>query len=85
MLYLLVYFVSITLYLSFAWCLLNQWLFFFINDREMSREQRFSSKMILALITIFWPLIVPFAYLELLKFHRKYSKEIDLLRDSKSI
>jgi hypothetical protein len=81
MLHLLTSFVSITLYLSFATCLLNQWLFFLLNDRDMSQKQRFLSKIILALITIFWPIIVPFAYLELLKFHRKYNEEIDLLRD----
>lgn len=47
----------------------------------MSLEQRYLSWIILVLITIFWPIIVPFAYLELLKFHRKYNKEIDLFKN----
>ncbi|MBE9003168.1 hypothetical protein IQ274_34670 [Nostoc sp. LEGE 12447] len=76
-------YVGITVYLAFAWSLLKQWLFFLIDDKEMSREQHFLSGIILVLITIFWPIVVPFAYIELLKFHRKYNKEIDLLRDQK--
>lgn len=56
-----------------------------MSDREMSREQRFLSRLILVLITIFCPLVVPCAYVELLKFHRKYNKEIDLLRNQTDI
>ncbi|MCC5647087.1 hypothetical protein LC607_30090 [Nostoc sp. CHAB 5824] len=81
MLHLLLTYLGIIVYLAFAWCLFSQWLFFLMSDTEMSQEQRYFSGIILVLITIFWPLIVPFAYLELLKFHRKYNKEIDLLRN----
>ncbi|MBW4424908.1 MAG: hypothetical protein KME50_10755 [Nostoc desertorum CM1-VF14] len=73
--------LGIIVYLAFARCLFNQWLFFLTDDKEMSPEKRSFSRIILVLITIFWPIIVPFAYLELLKFHRKYNKEIDLLRN----
>ncbi|MEH2109070.1 hypothetical protein [Nostoc sp.] len=78
---LLLTYVGITVYLAFAWSLLKQWLFFLIDDREMSRKQHFLSGIILVLITIFWPIVVPFAYIELLKFHRKHNKEIDLLKN----
>lgn len=78
---LLLIYIGITVYLVFAWCLLKQWLFFLIDDKEMSREQHFLSGTVLVLITIFWPIVVPFAYIELLKFHRKYNKEINLLKD----
>ncbi|WP_242063357.1 hypothetical protein [Nostoc sp. FACHB-892] len=81
MLHLLLTSLGIIVYLAFARCLFSQWLFFLMDDKEMSPEKRFFSKIILVLITIFWPIIVPFAYLELLKFHRKYNKEIDLLRN----
>ncbi len=81
MLHLLLNYLGIVVYLAFAWCLFSQWLFFLTSDKEMSLEQRYLSWIILVLITIFWPIIVPFAYLELLKFHRKYNKEIDLLKN----
>lgn len=81
MLHLLLTYLGIIVYLAFAWALSSQWLFFLMSDEDMSREQRYLSGIILVLITILWPIIVPFAYLELLKFHRKYNKEIDLLRD----
>ncbi|AUB37302.1 Permease of the drug/metabolite transporter [Nostoc flagelliforme CCNUN1] len=81
MLHLLLTYLGIIVYLAFAWALFSQWLFFLMSDEDMSREQRYLSGIILVLITILWPIIVPFAYLELLKFHRKYNKEIDLLRD----
>lgn len=81
MLHLLLTYLGIIVYLAFAWCLFSQWLFFLMRDGEMSQEQRYLSGIILVFITIFWPIIVPFAYLELLKFHRKYEKEIDLLKN----
>ncbi|MEJ6485574.1 hypothetical protein N0Y54_30475 [Nostoc punctiforme UO1] len=56
MLNLLLTYVGITVYLAFAWCLLKQWLFFLIDDKEMSREQHFLSGIILVLITIFCPI-----------------------------
>ncbi len=55
-----------------------QWLSFFLDDKEMNSSQRYFSMAILAMATILWPLIVPFAYLELLKFHKKHKQVIDL-------
>jgi hypothetical protein len=45
----------------------------------MNSSQRFFSMVILVIATILWPLIVPLAYLELLKFHKKHKQVIDLL------
>ena len=56
-----------------------QWLGFFIDDKEMTPTQRYLSMFDLILATILWPLIVPLAYLELLKFHKKHKQVIDLL------
>jgi hypothetical protein len=81
MLHLLLISLGTSVYLAFAWCLFSQWLFFFMSDTEMSREQRSLSGILLVVSTILWPIIVPFAYLELLKFHRKYHKDIDLLKN----
>ena len=62
-----------------ACCFFMQWLGFFIDDKEMTSTQRYLSVLILILATILWPLIVPLAYLELLKFHKKHKQVIDLL------
>ncbi|GAB1544258.1 hypothetical protein NUACC21_69340 [Scytonema sp. NUACC21] len=78
--------LAIIFYLSMAYCFFNKWLDFFIADKEMSPEERFFSFTILVISTILWPVIVPFAYLEVLKFHQKHKEVIDsLLNSSKSL
>ncbi len=62
-----------------ACCFFFQWLGFFIDDKEMNAAQRYFSIVVLVVATILWPVIVPFAYLELLKFHKKHKQVIDLL------
>lgn len=71
--------LAIIFYLIMACCFFMQWLGFFIDDKEMTSTQRYLSVLILILATILWPLIVPLAYLELLKFHKKHKQVIDLL------
>ncbi|MEO1430417.1 MAG: hypothetical protein AAFV71_15395 [Cyanobacteria bacterium J06633_8] len=66
-------------YLVMACCFFMQWLGFFMDDKEMNPVQRSFSSIILILASIFWPFIVPLAYLELLKFHKKHKQVIDLL------
>ncbi|PAX55901.1 hypothetical protein CK510_10790 [Brunnivagina elsteri CCALA 953] len=74
MIYLLVCF-----YILLAGLFFREWLFFFLNDKEMSSRSRWISSIILVIATICWPLIVPLAYLELLKFHKRNKVIIDLL------
>ncbi len=69
----------IVFYLVMACCYFVQWLGFFIDDKEMNSAQRYFSMGVLFLATVLWPLIVPLAYLELLKFHKKHKQVIDLL------
>lgn len=69
----------ILFYLIMACCFFIQWLGFFIDDKEMNSTQRFLSMVILIMATVLWPFIVPLAYLELLKFHKKHKQVIDLL------
>jgi hypothetical protein len=57
----------------------GQWLSFFLDDKEMTSQMRWFSCVVLAIATIFWPIVVPFAYLELLKFHKKNKDIINLL------
>jgi len=71
--------LAIIVYLIMACCLFNEWLVFFLADEEMDSEQRLFSIVILVIGTILWPIVVPFAYLELLKFHKKHKNVIDLI------
>lgn len=71
--------LAIVFYLIMACCFFMHWLSFFIDDKEMDSSQRYLSIMILIVGTALWPLIVPFAYLELLRFHKKHKQVIDLL------
>ncbi|WP_414588483.1 hypothetical protein [Scytonema sp. PCC 10023] len=70
--------LAIIVYLIMACCFFNEWLVFFLADEEMDSEQRLFSIVILVIATILWPIVVPFAYLELLKFHKKHKDVIDL-------
>ncbi|NMG06353.1 hypothetical protein DP117_05495 [Brasilonema sp. UFV-L1] len=69
----------IVVYLVIAYCLFNEWLVFFLADKDMDSEMRLFSTVILVTATILWPIVVPFAYLELLKFHKRHKEIIDLL------
>lgn len=71
--------LGIIVYLIMACCFFNEWLEFFLADEDMDSEQRLFSIVILVIATILWPIVVPFAYLELLKLHKKHKNIIDLL------
>lgn len=77
-------YLAIIIYLGMAYCFLIEWLGFFLADKEMNSEQRFFSSLILVIATILWPIVVPFAYLELLKSQKKYKEVIDLVIKSQS-
>ncbi|NJM73252.1 MAG: hypothetical protein HC862_25715 [Scytonema sp. RU_4_4] len=71
--------ILIIVYLVMAYCIFNEWIVFFLADEDMNSKQRLHSTIILVIATILWPIVVPFAYLELLKFHKKHKEIIDLL------
>ncbi|QLE58856.1 hypothetical protein FD725_27150 [Nostoc sp. TCL26-01] len=71
----------IIFYIVMAYLLCKKWIFFFLHDEEMSPSDRSISRIILAIATLLWPIVVPFAYLELLSFNIKHKKDIDLLRN----
>ncbi|MBD2502579.1 hypothetical protein H6G83_18505 [Anabaena azotica FACHB-119] len=73
--------ILLIFYLVIAYLLFKKWLFLFLQDEDMSSSQRSYSGVILLIATIFWPVVVPFAYLELLNFQLKYSQEIQLLKN----
>ncbi len=47
------------------------WLFFWQQDTALSDKDKFSSLAIVVFMTVFWPLVVPLAYLELLEKKKK--------------
>jgi hypothetical protein len=71
--------LAIIVYLIMACCFFNEWLVFFLADEEMDSDLRLFSIVILVIGTILWPIVVPFAYLELLKFHKQHKNVIDLI------
>lgn len=71
--------IAIILYLAMAYFLFRQWVFLFLEDQEMSANQRSISRILLGISTIIWPIIVPVAYLALLNVHIKYKKQIAFL------
>ncbi|MBR8833207.1 MAG: hypothetical protein DSM106950_03970 [Stigonema ocellatum SAG 48.90 = DSM 106950] len=69
-------------YLMMSYYFFNEWLEFFLQDEEMnSMNNRFFYGLILVIAAILWPIVVPLAYLELLKFHKRHRKTLDLLRN----
>jgi hypothetical protein len=80
-LYMLLISLAIIFYLVMAYCFLNEWLDFFLADKDMTAEQRSISYVVLGLATTFWPVIVPIAYLELLKFNKKHRDIIAFIRN----
>ncbi|GAX34130.1 hypothetical protein [Nodularia sp. NIES-3585] len=71
--------LAILFYLVLAYCFCKEWLYFLQADKDMTPEQQVLSYVILVIAIIFWPLVVPFAYLELLKSYKKYKSTVELL------
>ncbi|MBF2065054.1 MAG: hypothetical protein IGS39_11625 [Calothrix sp. C42_A2020_038] len=69
----------LVLYVLLGGLFFTRWLDFFLEDQEMSVQMRWLSMLILLIATILWPITVPFAYLELLNFHKKNKQLINLL------
>ncbi|KAM3093262.1 hypothetical protein ACKFKG_19840 [Phormidesmis sp. 146-35] len=58
-------------YLGMMPILFIGWLGFFRQDADMSKEEKQVSLIVLTIATLLWPIVLPFAYLELLgKFKR---------------
>lgn len=69
----------VTVYLVMTICFFKEWLSFLREDEESKLEQPIFHTVILIMASLLWPLIVPFAYLELLNFHKKHRELIDTL------
>ncbi len=65
------------------------WLGFFREDLSLTKSEKQLSMVVIAIATLFWPIVIPFAYLELLgKFQRSarttrlYKKMLETATDS---
>ncbi|MBO3457879.1 hypothetical protein G7B40_036085 [Aetokthonos hydrillicola Thurmond2011] len=76
----LIIYLGILSYMMLSYRFFSEWLGFFLEDEEMKAiDQRFFYGVVLVISAILWPIVVPFAYLELLKFHKRHKAIIDLL------
>ena len=57
----------VVVYLLMAPCYFNTWWEFFKRDTSLSSEDRLLSTITLLVATVMWPIVVPIAYLELLR------------------
>jgi hypothetical protein len=63
-------------YLISASYFFTLWLKFFKQDTNLSFEERCFSLLILGIATLFWPIVVPLAYIELLSKPKKCRSNI---------
>ena len=77
-------YIGVLTYLLMAVCFFREWLSFYLEDQEMNTNERFFSGIVLVVGSILWIIFVPLAYLELLKFHKKHKKIIELMMDKHS-
>jgi hypothetical protein len=54
------------------------WVSFFRQDHEMSAEDRHISFFVIAIATLLWPIVIPFAYLELLEKFKRSNRNVRL-------
>lgn len=71
----------VVVYLLMSTRFLTIWLEFFRRDSSLSSQEKHLSWVTLVVATIFWPIVVPLAYLELL-IKAKKCDLADLRNDS---
>ncbi|HAX88921.1 MAG TPA: hypothetical protein DD379_22420 [Cyanobacteria bacterium UBA11162] len=60
-------FFLVALYLTIAIYLLRVWLRFFAQERGISNNKKALCLITFAIATLFWPIVVPIAYVKLLE------------------
>ncbi|MGD1872299.1 MAG: hypothetical protein ACFB02_04545 [Mastigocoleus sp.] len=54
-----------------------------MKDEGMDSEQKIISNIVLVVGSILWPIVLPFAYLEILKFHKKNKEIINFILEQR--
>ena len=76
-------FLAVTVYAIMGFIFFMEWLDYFLADEDMNQEMRRFSSFALIIATVLWPIVVPLAYLEVLRFQKKHKAVIELLRKTK--
>jgi hypothetical protein len=76
----LLLFFPLAFYFLLMPILLISWFNFFRQDDEMSRREKRLSIVVIAIATVLWPIVLPFAYLELLGKFKKSAKTAKLYK-----
>lgn len=70
--------IALTCYLMVMPVLFLTWLGFFLRDAEMTLSERRMSKLVLGIATLFWPVVLPLAYVELLGKVKRYERRVKM-------
>ena len=80
---------SIAFYSLLMPILFVNWFRLFREDLDLSKSEKHLSIVVIAIATLFWPIVIPFAYLELMeklqrstRTARLYKKMLDITTDS---
>lgn len=76
-------YLLIVIYVTMAYYLFYEWLDFYMKDEGMDSEQKIISNIVLVVGSILWPIVLPFAYLEILKFHKKNKEIINFILEQR--
>ncbi|MBE9031122.1 hypothetical protein IQ266_15415 [filamentous cyanobacterium LEGE 11480] len=55
--------------------LFSNWYGLYLNEPGMNASQRQTSRIVLMLATLLWPIVLPMSYLELLKKVKRYERQ----------
>ncbi|NES96482.1 MAG: hypothetical protein F6K32_14865 [Desertifilum sp. SIO1I2] len=75
--------IAILAYASMAAIFFSHWLKALYQDPMMDADEMFVSKLMLAIATLFWPVVVPFCYLELSAKFQRVKRRPPLKSDSR--
>ncbi len=56
------------------------WLGFFREDLDLSKSEKYLSMVVIAIAMLLWPIVLPFAYLELLGKFQKSTRTARLYK-----
>ena len=73
--------LSIAFYSLLMPVLFVNWLRFFREDLDLSKSEKHLSMVVIAIATLLWPIVLPFAYLELLGKFQKSARTTRLYKE----
>lgn len=68
-------FALLALYMLVMPMLFSSWYGLYLGDRHMNAQQRQTSRIVMVIATLLWPIVLPLSYLELLKKVKRYERQ----------